>query len=762
MCLRHCRWPPASAAASSSAKHSKGIVSKCFALSPPATNPSFPAPCPPAAGLHPPSFDALLSLLRLCGRQKALHDGRKLHSHIACRGYDRSTFLSNAIIQCYAKCGNVQEAKAVFDIIPSPNVFSWNLLIVAYGHNGHVDDAWKVFSSMPTRNVVSWNVMIGTYAQNGHAREALGIFHWMYVEGPNPDNVTFVSALDACASLAAQQEGSDNYAYMGYEHAVDSNASTSLFGRCQDLVALQEAHGMHAMIIDMEYEHDAVIGNALINTYGKCGNVQDGRSLFHRIQHPNVITWTAIIATFSQNGNSGEALEFFKRMTLEGIGPNNVTFACALDACSSLADLEEGKYIHAVILNSEYKEDLLVGNALVSMYGKCKSVYNAENVFTRMHCWDIVSWNAMIATFSQNGRAEEALKFFRQMQFKGIKPDRITFVCALDACASLLALEEGKKLHALIVMIGCEHLGVVGSALISMYGNCRVVHEAQSVFDRIHQQDLVSWNAMIAAFALNEYGKEALDLFHQMKLGGLKADKITFCGVLDACANLAAIEEGREIHSVINSSGYDEDVMVGTALLDMYGKCGSVLEAKAVFKTMLQRNVITWTAMIAALAQNGDGREAMDLFSEMLIAGIQPDTITFISIFNACSHIGLVEEGVHFFASMKRHHGLDHTLDHYLPMIDLLGRAGCLDEAEVLIHNMPIEEVGVSWECLLAACRVHGDFVRGFRAANHCFELEPKKAAPFVTLDNICAGAVNPTLISTARHWEGLWCEAAA
>ena len=362
---------------------------------------------------------------------------------------------------------------------------------------------------------------------------------------------------------------------------------------------------------------------------------------------------------------------------------------------------------------------------------------NHESVFVKMHSRDAVSWNTMISTFSQNGCASEALGLFEHMLMEGLKPDKITLICAVDACAGLRDMVEGLKLHDLVVMAGYEHLEVVGSALISLYGNTNAVHEAMDTFQRIHHKDLVSWNALIYAYAINDYGKETLDLFWQMRLRGLQADTITFCGVLEACANLACMEEGKEIHSIIDKEGYGKDFMVGTALLDMYAKCGSVSEANNVFKKLSKPNVVTWTALIAAFSQNGRGREALVLLGEMQIAGTKPGSITFTSILAACGHVGLVDEAVYYFSSMKLDYGLEHTLDHYFPMIDLLGRAGRLDEAEAMIHEVPIEDNGISWECLLSACRVHSDLIRGSWAATHCFESGPKKVAPMITLDNI-------------------------
>lgn len=343
-----------------------------------------------------------------------------------------------------------------------------------------------------------------------------------------------------------------------------------------------------------------------------------------------------------------------------------------------------------------------------------------------------------MTVFAQSGCGKETLELFEEMQLEGVKPNQVTFLSVLDACA---ALEDGQKIHAAIINNQYDQDVAMGNALIKMYGSCGSVYDAESVFDRMPHQNVVSWTAMMAACTENGHSNKALHLFQQMQGDGIKPDEVTFVCSLDACASLAALEVGQEIHAAIVTTGYEKDVVVGNALVNMYGKCGNLCKARSMFHRMPYHDVVSWTAIIAACAQNGQSKEAVDLFHEMQLGGVKPDKVTFICILNACNHLGWVDAGRCLFVSIAKDHGITHTGDHYMCMIDILGRSGHLDEAEILINNMPHEKIALAWLSLLSACRIHGDVERGVRAASHCFEFDQHNATPYVMLSNIYASA---------------------
>lgn len=684
----------------------------------------------------PVSFATLASLLRLYGKAKALADARLVHAHISRCGYDRDTFLGNCLVQMYGECGNLDDARAVSDKLPNPNLYSWNILmkayaqnrilhgvqaifdkiptpdlyswntvINAYGQNGSLVDAKRVFSRMPRRDLVSWNAMIAASFQSGHHEEALDYFHQIQPNGLKPNKISFVCALRACASLSALQEG----------------------------------QMIHAAIVDSKVEQDEMVVNALINMYGKCKCVHGAKNVFDRMPNRDVVSWNAVLTIFAENEYAREALDVFNQMQLEGIKPDKITFVCALGACTKLTAHDKGQEIHSATIDVGHEQDVMVATALIRMYGNCGSLHDARSVFDRMHSRDTISWNAMIGTCCQSGRCEKALNYFHAMQHQGVDGNTITFICVLEACTSLAALHNGQEIHVLILDAGYEQEVKVGTALVNMYGMCGSVLDAMHVFGSMPNQDTVAWTAMIAGFVQNGHGKKALDLFHQMHVVGIKSDKTTFICAVDACTSLAAFEDGKDVHCAIVDVGHEQDIMLGNALINMYGKCGSPLDANSVFLTISQRDTVSWNTMIMSFAQNGLEKRALDLFYQMQHEGIKADGITFISILMACSHSGWVDEGKFFFHSMDGYHGITPTGDHILCIIDLLGRAGHLDEAESLMSLLPLEKNCVAWLSLLGACRVHGDLERGLHAAEQCFGLDPQNAVPHVLLSNIYA-----------------------
>lgn len=649
-------------------------------------------------GLH--DFSETASLLRRLGKAKDLTQGKKVHAFIRKYGYDRNTFIGNCLIQMYGNCGSLDDARAAFDAIQTPNLHSRNILIQAYSLNGSFDDAKSVFEAMHTRDVVSWTAIISAATQHGHGMEAMALFHQMQNDGIEPNSITFVCILEACTIL-------------------------------------EEGWEVHSSLVKRGFEGDVIVATALVTMYGNCRSLINARSVFNTMPEKNVVSWSAMISAFSQNGKAEEALEVLHQIRKEDIFQDKVTFVCALDACASLGSLKEGQDVHADIIADGSDQDMVVGNALVTMYGKSGDLSSAIIVFSKVLERDVVSWSAIISACAQNGHAKEALNLFSLMKLEGFQPNKVTFVSVLDACADLTALEKGRVVHVAVVKSGIELDLFVGNSLVNMYGKSGSLDDARDVFTKVPHRDVISWNGMIAACAQNAQGMEALEHFHQMQNEGIEPNNVTFICAIEACMSLATLKEGQQIHAAILDGGYEPDVMVGTSLITMYGKCGSVDEARIVFLRMHKRTVIAWSAMLAACAQNGHEMEALELFHQMQHDGVKPNEITFISVLAACSHTGCFDDGMDYFATMKRDHGIRYTLDHYTCMIDLLGRAGHLEEAEDLIKSLPGAIVAAPWSSLLCACRVHGDIERAERAANQCLELDPSNASPYIELSHM-------------------------
>ncbi|CAK9882736.1 unnamed protein product [Sphagnum jensenii] len=272
------------------------------------------------------------------------------------------------------------------------------------------------------------------------------------------------------------------------------------------------------------------------------------------------------------------------------------------------------------------------------MYSKCGSIEDACKVFNNMPSRDVVTWNAMISGHVKCGQGQKALELFHQMQQKGVQPTPVTLMGVLNACASMFALQEGRRTHEQIIESGWESDVFVGSSLVDMYAKCGSIEDAKRVFNKLPSRDVVSWNVMILGHVKCGQGQKALELFQQMQQEGVQSDPVTLVGVLNACASVVALEEGRRAHDWVIKSGWDSIVFVGNSLIDMYAKCGSLEDALKVFNKMPSRDVVTWNAMIGGYAIHGHGKEALKQFEQMREEGVQPDDTTFGCLLSACSH----------------------------------------------------------------------------------------------------------------------------
>ncbi|TYH84720.1 hypothetical protein ES332_D02G215700v1 [Gossypium tomentosum] len=517
--------------------------------------------------------------------------------------------------------------------------------------------------------------------------------------------------------------------------------------------------------------------NSVISVLTKLGYVDEAAGFFYSMPEHDQCSWNSIISGFAQQDRFGEALFYFVRMHREDFVLNEYSFGSALSACSGLKNIKIGAQIHALIAKTRFFSNVYMGSALVDMYGKCGSVSCGQRAFDDMSERNRVSWNSLITCYEQNGPASAALQVFLRMMDCGIEPDELTYASVVSACASLSAIKSGKQIHARVVK--CNKLRddlVLGNALVDMYAKCNKINEARCIFDRMPvrnvvsetsmvsgyakvasvrtarlmfakmmERNIVSWNALIAGYTQNGENEEALRLFRLLKRESVCPTHYTFGNLLNACANLTDLQLGRQAHTHVLKHGFrfqfgeESDIFVGNSLIDMYMKCGSVEDANLVFKTMMERDWVSWNAMIVGYAQNGYGNKALELFKNMLASGEKPDHVTMIGVLCACSHAGLLEDGRHHFSSMSREHGLVPLKDHYTCMVDLLGRAGCLDEAKNLIETMPMKPDVVVWGSLLGACKVHRNIRLGKYVTEKILEIDPSNSGPYVLLSNMYA-----------------------
>ncbi|XP_030469777.1 pentatricopeptide repeat-containing protein At2g36730-like [Syzygium oleosum] len=404
--------------------------------------------------------------------------------------------------------------------------------------------------------------------------------------------------------------------------------------------------------------------------------------------------------------------------------------------------------IHAQILASGLLGDAFLARELVrlcSLPPSTKCLSHARLLVEHAEISAPSSWNILIRGFASSDSSRDALRVYLGMRRGGISPNEHTFPFVLKSCAALAVLRQGRQVHGEVCKFGVESNVYVQNALISFYGSCKKISNACKVFDGMSMRTVVSWNAILTACIENSRLADGIRYFVEMRNCGFEPDETTMVVVLSACVELGNLSLGKWVHSQVIERGMVLNCQLGTALVDMYAKCGTVWCASFVFDRMGERNVWTWSAMILGLAQHGFANEALRLFSNMMEStSVRPNYVTFLGVLCACSHAGLVDEGYKYFREMQYVHGIKPMMVHYGAMADILGRAGRLGEAYSFITRMPIEADSVVWRTLLSASSIHDAEDKsglGSEVQKRLLELEPRRGGNFIMVANMYAEA---------------------
>ncbi|XP_038977022.1 pentatricopeptide repeat-containing protein At1g15510, chloroplastic-like [Phoenix dactylifera] len=568
--------------------------------------------------------------------------------------------------------------------------------------------ARRVFDQIHQPNLFSWNSMIRGYANCDAPRDALSLYKLMLRRGFSPDSYTFAVVTKACAHLNALEAGET----------------------------------VRGSVLKCGLESDMFVMTGFINLYAGCGEVNIAREVFDEMRRRDVVSWTSMLSGYARVNRWDEAFLLFDEMRVTGIEPNKVTIMSLISACGQLRALDKGRRLHLRIIENGMERDADVANSIMNMYAKCGSMRNAAEVFERMPVKNSISWNTLVGGFARNGLYKEALTMFQEMACSEVKPDEITIIGALSACAQLGDLQQGKLLHAYIEGRMIARNLFVTNALVNMYAKCGDLAKAEAIFRGMPQRDVFSWTAIISGFVQVSGCKKALSLFEEMQLTDVEPNEVTLVSALSACSQLGALDQGRQIHACIEENNVGKDVCLGNALMDMYAKCGCIEIASRIFHGMPLKDTLSWNTMIGGLATHGHGRAAIDLFNQMQkIGDAEPDSVTLLAVLCACSHSGMVHEGIFYFSSMSSSYGIVPEVEHYGCMVDLLSRAGLIGEASDFIKNMPIAPNSVIWGSLLASCRVHHKMELGQKIAQHIIEIAPNDEGAHVLISNLYAEA---------------------
>ncbi|KAG9146738.1 hypothetical protein Leryth_005062 [Lithospermum erythrorhizon] len=577
--------------------------------------------------------------------------------------------------------------------------------------------------------------------------------------GPHnrPSHLTtkHISCLKKCQNEL--KSNPQHIVYMKIRSLGSCIASLQSFAQQKNLKSGKQLHAY--MIKHGQFSSSPQSTTSLVNMYSKCNSIKNALNVFTVSPHgKNVFCYNAIIAGLINNGFPKQCLEFFYEMRVNGVIPDKFTVPCVVKAC---LDSLEMRKIHGLLLKLGLAYDLFVGSALVHSCLKFGLIDEALQVFCELpeHS-DAVIWNALVHGFSENGEFLTAVRVFGSMMDDGIMPTRFSITGILSALGMLEDVYNGRIVHCLAIKVGCDNGIAVLNALIDMYGKGKFVSEALEIFDGMVERDIFSWNSIIGVHEQCGDHEFTLRLFERMLRQGIIPDLITVTSVLPSCARLAALRQGEEIHGYMIVNGWMgnaedrmfDDTFIDNAIMDMYAKCGSMREARALFDEMSYNDVASWNIMIMGYGMHGHGKEALDVFYHMCEAGVMPNDITFVGVLSACSHAGLLKQGQDFLSEMQPIYGISPAIEHYTSVIDMLGRAGKLEEALGLLSTMPIKDNSVVWRAFLAACQLHNNPDLAEIAAKRVLELEPEHCGSYVILSNIYGARGRYEDVRDVRH----------
>lgn len=572
-----------------------------------------------------------------------------------------------------------------------------------YSRCDEMNDAVKVFDEIPVRDVVAWTALVIGYVQNGESEMGLECISEMYRVGDDsqkPNARTLEGGFLACGNLG-----------------------DLVSGRC-----------LHGLVVKNGIGCLLDIQSSVLSMYCKCGVPREAYQSFSEVINKDLLSWTSMIRVYARFGMMSDCVRFFWEMLENQVCPDGMVIGCILSGFGNSVDVYGGKAFHGLIIRRHYAPDEMVDNSLLSMYCKFGMLSFAERLFQRSQ-GSIEYWNFMIVGYGRIGKNVKCIQLFREMQYLGIRSESVGIVSAIASCGQLGEINLGRSIHCNVIKGFVDETISVTNSLIEMYGKCDKMNVSWRIFNR-SERDVILWKALISAHIHVKHYEEAISLFDIMIMEDQNPNTATLVVVLSACSHLAFLEKGERLHRYINEKGLKLNLPLGTALVDMYAKCGQLEKSREVFDSMMEKDVICWNAMISGYGMNGYAESAIEIFNLMEESNVKPNEITFLSLLSACAHAGLVEEGKNVFAKMQSY-SVKPNLKHYTCMVDLLGRSCNLEEAEELVLSMPIPPDGGVWGALLSACKTHNQIEMGIRIGKNAIDSEPENDGYYIMVANM-------------------------
>ncbi|XP_010424721.1 PREDICTED: putative pentatricopeptide repeat-containing protein At5g08490 [Camelina sativa] len=670
-----------------------------------------------------PSSVTFAIVLPVCVRLGDSYNGKSMHSYIIKTGFEKDTLVGNALVSMYAKCGLI------------------------------FPDAYTAFDGISDKDVVSWNAIIAGFSENKMMAHAFRLFCLMLKEPTEPNYATIANILPVCASMDKD-------------------------------IAYQSGRQIHSYVVHRSWLQTHVfVCNSLVSFYLRVGRMEEAASLFTKMGSKDLVSWNVVIAGYASNCEWFKALQLFQKLVHKGdVSPDSVTIVSILPVCAQLSDLTFGKEIHNYILRRSYLlEDTSVGNALISFYARFGDTSAAYWAFSLISTKDIISWNTILDAFADSPRHFRFLNLLHHLFHEAITLDSITVLSLVKFCTNVEGVGKVKEVHGYSLKAGLLHdeeEPKLGNALLDAYAKCGNVEYAHKIFQGLSERrtlvtynsmlsgyvnsgshddahmlfsemsttDLTTWSLMIRIYAESCCPNEAIGVFREIQVRGMRPNTVTIMNLLPVCAQVASLHLVRQCHGYIIRGGLGDIRLKGT-LLDVYAKCGSLKHAYSVFQSDAHRDLVMFTAMVAGYAVHGRGKEALMIYSHMIDSNIKPDHVFITTLLTACCHAGLIQDGLQIYDSIRTVHGMIPTMEQYACAVDLLARGGQLDDAYSFVTQMPVEPNANIWGTLLRACTTYNRMDLGHSVANHLLQAESDDTGNHVLISNMFA---------TDAKWEGV------
>jgi pentatricopeptide repeat protein len=557
-----------------------------------------------------------------------------------------------------------------------------NLLSLYVKCNG-LDHAHLLFDKMTHKNVVTWTSMISAHVHDGSLGKAMDMFKGMLEVCEKPNKFTSSIAVRACTGLGFLRLGQQ----------------------------------VHCLMVHLGLDSDGFAGSALVDMYFKIGNdLDDACRVFDGLFTKDRVTWNVVISGVAQVGDSCKVSRLFSEMRVVGeLEPNDFTFTSLLRCCFLLKEVEQ---IHGLAVKFGSEGDVVVGSALVDLYGKCCDMDSGWKVFDSMEEKDMFVWSSIISGYTRNGRGEEAVNLFREMCRHGMRPDQHALSSTLKGCAENGDLMAAIQVHAQMIKNGCQRNCFVATVLLDLYADSGDICEAEKLFRTVDIRDIVAWNSMILGHAQMKKGSlSCIQMFKELcQTESLKPDGCTLIAVLKSCQSESDLVTGILIHCVIVKSSQALETQVGNALVHMYSECGAVDEAYKAFNDMVQKDETTWSSIIGCYQQNGCELEALQLCKQMLADGFHFTSYSLPSCLAACSKLAAIDVGKQFHASAIKF-GFHRNVYVGSSILDMYAKCGDNEESSK-VFNEEQQSNEVTYNAMIAGLAQHGKALEAIKVFN--------------------------------------------